>query len=193
MITELHKYSAVPEPLPKKLTWIQKICRYDKDVDLLNRQVNAFSELAAINKKVSDRVQLMLSEALRDRDLHAKVADKWQEKLIDANKLKDQYYQCAEKVLYENATLGRRLKFSVGHNHIEIIVGNPMCIAKNYIHKIGGAEASVSVCNPKDTYNWKTGVIQALENLCEDCGYSKESRRDLRKALAKKYPEVFEK
>jgi hypothetical protein len=91
--------------------------------------------------------------------------------------------------------IGRRLKFSVGHNHVEIIIGNPVCLCKNIDTSISeqtdNIVAAYSLCNKKDVYSWKTGVIQALDNLCENWTYSKERRRDLRKALAKKYPEIF--
>jgi hypothetical protein len=133
-----------------------------------------------------DRLELALSEALHDRDLHATVADVWQERLI-----------CVQKD-YIDATemIGRRLKFSVGHNHIEIIVGNPVTLCSNYVNDskyLDYTDNDISRCSEKDEYNWKTGAIQSLENLCEHSGYSKELHRDLRKALAKEYPGVFTK
>ena len=77
--------AVLEEKAPKKLSWIQKIRGYDKDIDVLERQVKAFSELAETNKRNADRLQSLLTEALRDRDLNARVADLWQEKLIKAN------------------------------------------------------------------------------------------------------------
>jgi hypothetical protein len=214
------KYIEVPEPAPdycRKVSWWQKIRGYDA----LSRQVDAFSELAEINKRNADmfekeykkliqikvdlqascnsaesmrdhyktqlksleslaiskaqkldETKFMLSEALRDRDLHAKVADKWQAKLID-----------------QNALLGKRLKFSVGHNHITIVVGNPITLFESF-NKI--TVRAYSQCSKKDTYNWKTGVIQSVENFCEEQDISKKNKREIMKALAKKYPEVFD-
>jgi hypothetical protein len=127
----------------------------------------------------------MLSEALRDRNLHAKVADNWQAKVKHANVI-------AEQVLCDNAIIGRRLKFSVGHNHITIIVGNPTTYIENCnTEKDMKFQWNVSRCSTKDTYNWKTGVVEALDNLCYHSEYADKLRRDLRKALAKKCPEVF--
>ena len=78
------------------------------------------------------------------------------------------------------------------HIHIEIIIGNPICVAKAFIQKDSFWDMSFSICNPKDVYNWKIGAVKALDNLCESAGYHKSLRRELMKALAKKYPEVFE-
>jgi len=90
--------------VPKKLSWFQKIRGYD---DLFARMESAES--------MRDHYKTAMTEALRDRDLNAKVADKWRDKLIEVN-----------------TTIGRRLTFSVGHNHVTIIVGNPICVAENY-------------------------------------------------------------
>ena len=184
------------QPAPKKLSWIQKIRGYDKDIDLLNRQVDAFSELSRDNKKayeiaceknndlcariqaveaMRDHYKTIMTEALRDRDLHAKVADNWQAKLID-----------------QNSIIGKRLKFSVGHNHVTIVVGNPVTYCQNLETDKERIGWSASMCSKKDVYNWKIGVIQSLDNLCEEKKYSQKLRRDLRKALAKKYPDIFE-
>jgi len=127
-----------------------------------------------------------LSEALRNRDLNAKVADCWQQRLI-----------CVQKDMSDaTEMIGRRLKFSVGHNHIEIVVGNPVTYIQNYNPESldeneCDIDVSTSMCSTKDVYDWKIGVIKSLDNICDDWGYSKELRRDLRKALAKKYPEIF--
>jgi len=91
-------------PEQKKLSWFQKIRGYD---DLQARCNSAES--------MRDHYKTAMTEALRDRDLNAKVADKWRDKLIEVN-----------------TTMGRRLTFSVGHNHVTIIVGNPICVAENY-------------------------------------------------------------
>lgn len=161
-----------PAKLPQKLTWLQKVRGYD--------YLKARCEAA---ESMRDHYKSLMTEALRDRDLHAKVADNWQQRLI-----------CVQKDYADfQEMIGRRLKFSVGHNHITIIVGNPVTYIQNFNitteDKFGDTDWSVSVCSPKDIYNWKIGVIKALDNLCEN--YSKDLRRDLRKAMAKKYPEVF--
>jgi hypothetical protein len=196
---------AVESTLPKKLSWIQKIRGYDElahdlemEIDnsnwlkenrikVLENQVEMFSALATTNKRNATRFESALSEALRDRDLHARVADNWQAKAKHANDI-------AEQVLWDNATIGRRLKFSVGHNHVEIIIGNPVTYIENFEttdikSKISGW--SISRCSKKDVYDWKTGVIKSLDNLCDEKKYTQKLRRDLRKALANKYPEIF--
>jgi hypothetical protein len=152
---------------PKKLSWIKKVRGYDK-------------------------LESMLSEALRDRDLHAKVADNWQVKLVEANCRKENLQIAADVMLKELNSYGRRIKFSVGHNHIEIIIGNPTTYIENCnTEKDMKFQWNVSRCSTKDTYNWKTGVIEALDNLCYHSEYADKLRRDLRKELAKKCPEVF--
>jgi hypothetical protein len=100
-----------------------------------------------------------------------KVADNWQQRLID-----------------QNETIGKRLKFSVGHNHITITIGNPITLIESF-NKI--TVRAHSQCSKKDVYNWKIGVIQAIENFCEQHEISKKQKREIMKALAKKYPEVF--
>jgi hypothetical protein len=115
----------------------------------------------------------------------SKVADNWQNKLVDANKL-------IEDIHNENTILGKRLKFSVGHNHITIVVGNPTTYIQNVNLENSADQWNISRCSHKDSYDWKTGVIKALDNLCDEAKYSQYMRRDLRKALAKKYPEIFE-
>jgi hypothetical protein len=148
---------------------------------------------------------LAISKA-RELKLMEKVADNWQQKAIDANKRADDFILDANNRLdqmeqdcqlmndimdEEEKIIGKRIKFSVGHNHIKIIIGNPATYCENYEsdkYRIGW---SVSLCSHKDVYNWKTGVIKSLDNLCNEKKYTQKLRRDLRKALAKKYPEVF--
>jgi hypothetical protein len=121
-------------------------------------------------------MSIAISKAL-ELEFMEKVADNWQAKLID-----------------QNSIIGKRLKFSVGHNHIEIVVGNPTTYIENCNTEFEEFtyQWTVSRCSHKDTYNWKTGVIEALDNLCVQSEYSHKLQRDLRKALAKKYPEIFE-
>jgi len=115
-------------------------------------------------------MSIAISKA-RELEFMEKVADNWQAKLID-----------------QNAIIGKRLKFSVGHNHITITIGNPITLFES-LNKI--TVRAHSQCSKKDTYNWKTGVIQAIENFCEQHEISKKQKREIMKALAKKYPEVF--
>jgi hypothetical protein len=191
---------------PKKLSWLQKIRGYDSlahelevEIDnsnwlkenrikVLENQVEMFSELAATNKRNANRLDYALSEALRDRDLHAKVADGWQTKLIEANKENAELI----KLVDEYCVLGRRLKFSVGHNHIMITIGNPITLCENFISDKCILEWSISRCSRKDAYDWKQGAIKSLDNYCDEHKHAEKLRRDLRKALAKKYTEVFD-
>jgi hypothetical protein len=79
----------------------------------------------------------------RELELMSKVADNWQNKLVDANKL-------IEDIHNENTILGKRLN------------------------------------------NWKTGVIKSLKNTFREENYPKELQREIKMALAKKYPGIFE-
>jgi hypothetical protein len=83
-----------------------------------------------------------------------------------------------------------RLKFSVGHNHITIIVGNPVTYCKNNNQYTFTHGHGISVCNPIDNYDWKIGAIVALENLCDACRYEKPFRKQLFDKLFSKYPEL---
>jgi hypothetical protein len=107
----------------------------------------------------------------RELELMERVADNWQAKLIE-----------------QNAIIGKRIKFSVGHNHITITIGNPVTLIESF-NKI--TVRAYSKCSHKDVYNWKKGVIQAVENFCEQHEISNKQKREIMKALAKKYPEVF--
>lgn len=125
-----------------------------------------------------DHYKTIMTEALHDRDLHATVADVWQQRLI-----------CVQKdIMDATEMLGKRLKFSVGHNHIEILVGNPITLFELF-NKI--TVRAYSQCSTKDIYNWKIGVIQAIENFCKQENLSKKKRREIFKAMSKKYPEIF--
>jgi len=118
-------------------------------------------------------MSIAISKA-RELEFMEKVADNWQQRLID-----------------QNETIGKRLKFSVGHNHITITIGNPATLCENFISNNGKLEWSISRCSRKDVYDWKQGVIHAVDNYCDEHKSAEKLRRDLRKALAKKYPEVF--
>jgi hypothetical protein len=87
--------------------------------------------------------------------------------------------------------IGKRLKFSVGHNHITITIGNPVTLCENFISSNGKLEWSISRCSCKDVYDWKIGAIKSVSNYCAEHKSAEKLRRDLRKALAKKHPEIF--
>ena len=64
----------IPENLSKtQVSWLQKIKKYD---DLQAR--------CSAAESMRDHYKTVMTEALYDRDLHAKVADNWQKKLIEA-------------------------------------------------------------------------------------------------------------
>jgi len=185
----------------KKLSWLQKIRGYDwleiarNDYQKLYYDMKARCQAA---ESMKYHYKEIMTEALRDRDLHAKVADNWQAKLIEANNKYDllERANVIGRIYDKMFNSQRRLKFSVGHNHVEIIVGNPITLCSNYRteDKHGDyTDNAISRCSEKDEYNWKLGAIQSVDNLCDEHKYTQKLRRDLRKALAKKYPEVFEK
>jgi len=188
---------------PEKKSWIQKIRGYD----VLERQVQAFYDLSGKNKSLYEREARArkLAEYMRDRykkvfleaihiidkqkslvveksrelALMEKVADLWQEKLIKKNE--------------EIMEIGRRLKFSVEHNNVEIIVGNPTTVCKvSMPSKLGNNIDfySVEICKPTDKYDYRIGAIKSLENLCKERRIKKEVRKVLFEKLFKKYPEL---
>ena len=196
-------FHGLPEPeKPKKKNVIQKIQDYDK----LQRR---YARILEGNKDLTlrcNKAESMLSEALHDRDFHATVADNWQAKLIEANKSHDEFkskvmarmdeIESACEYLNnvmdeEEKTIGRRLKFSVGHNHVTIIVGNPVtaCVLFNEVD--GKYFDAHAICNPKDTYNWKKGAIQSLTNLFDAWFVPSEiDRTEWFGKLFNKYPEL---
>ena len=164
---------------PRRKTWLQKI----RDYDGLDA---AYDRVVSRHNKLMDRFiasEAMLSEALHDRDLHATVADVWQQRLI-----------CVQKDLMDaTEMIGKRLKFSVNHQHILVIIGNPVTYCSvSYSCKGKPIEVypSLSVCNPKDEYNWKIGVIQAVENMCKYWIGDKDITKSIFDALFNKYPEL---
>jgi hypothetical protein len=189
----------------KKLSWLQKIRGYDRLAHELKMEVDNSNWLKE-NRVKPLQARCQSAESMRDHykqtaELHEAVAKQWQQKAVEANKRADDvtndyvsFLDELENELMEDQT-GRRLKFSVGHNHIEIVVGNPVCTAQNYNQVellLNGDDTATafSCCNPKDTYNWKTGVIQALENLCHFWKYDKMLTQSLFEAMFKKYPEL---
>jgi len=169
MELKIHVLSASASPdckitvKKKRKSWIEKILDYD----------NVFTRMLSA-ESMKDYYKEIVVVKSRELSLMDTIAAKWQ------NKLKDQ-----------NAILGRRLKFSVGHNHITITVGNPVTLCENFISSNGKLEWSISRCSSKDIYDWKQGVIHAVDNYCDEHKSAEKLRRDLRKALAKKYPEIF--
>lgn len=183
---------------PKKPTWIQKIRGYDivlsernswiKRYDDLQARCNSAEAMRDHYKEVFTVASISLgkqasiiTEKSRELKLMEIIADTWQQRLI-----------CVQKD-YADVTemIGKRLKFSVGHNHITITIGNPITLCENFISSNKKLEWSISKCSRKDVYDWKQGVIHAVDNYCDEHKSAEKLRRDLRKSLAKKYPEVF--
>jgi hypothetical protein len=116
-------------------------------------------------------------------------------RMLAAESMREHYKAVAETALWNSATNGRRLKFSVGHNHIEIIVGNPVTAC--YFH----SEAvdsdfdedflAVSILHKTDTYDWKRGVIESLENMIHNwIGNSYGDPAEYFNTLFTTYPEL---
>jgi len=112
---------------PKKLSWLQKIRGYDslKKAHEAEKQLN----ISLLKQRVDLQARCQSAESMRDHykqvsELHETVSKQWQQKAIEANL---DYLNCQSEKVNEKHydKTGRRLKFSVGHNHIEIVVGNP--------------------------------------------------------------------
>jgi hypothetical protein len=187
----------------KKLSWWQKIRGYDD----LQARCNSAEGMRDHYKETLESWESIAISKARELELMTKVADNWQAKAIEANKRADDFITDVNKYLdeievgceylnelmdEEEKIIGRRLKFSVGHNHITITIGNPVTLFENFISNSGKLEWSISRCSRKDTYDWKQGAIKSLDNYCDEHNHAKKLRRDLRKALAKKYPEIFD-
>jgi hypothetical protein len=173
---------------PKKLSWIQKIRGYDD----MRARCNSAEAMRDYYKESLDSWESVAISKARELELMEKVADNWQAKLVEANRRNDNLQIAAGVFTKELNRYGRRLKFSVGHNHITITIGNPVTLCENFISNNGKLEWSISRCSRKDVYDWKQGVIHAVDNYCDEHKSAEKLRRDLRKALAKKYPEVFD-
>jgi len=194
----IHIYSALAVPdckitvKPKRKSWIEKIRDYDRIERKLSDKQKEFDSLwKEFGKSFDNGCQMVRVIS----DLHDRIAST--EEMRDHYKTvfsetRNELVKQRSIINENNKILGRRLKFSVGHNHIEIIVGNPVTYAKNISSDGKKIEWDISRCSHKDTYDWKLGVRMALDNLCDDRKYSDKLRRDLRKELARKYPEVFE-
>ena len=172
------------------MNWIQKARDYDSlkiECEYQQNMKEYFMDLRQAWVDTAIYRQRVITSKVRDLAIKSQLVDSLQfevrEKTATVKELAgylDQY-----------DVLGRQLKFSNGKNHIEIIVGNPITLCINYVNPGDYTDSAISRCSEKDTYDWKTGVIKSLDKLCESAGYSKKSQRDLHKALAKKYPEVF--
>jgi hypothetical protein len=205
---------------PKKLSWIQKIRGYDRLDSAYDRVVKRHNDLTerhlALNARCNAaeamrdhyKTQLESWESLaiskaRELELMTKVADNWQQKAIDANThagaLDDIVNILSETISglsEETHAIGKRLKFSVGHNHIEIIVGNPIT-ACYFISPDSGLKdfndefMTVSICHKNDVFDWKRGTVEALENMVNAyLGNSYGDPAEYYNALFTKYPEI---
>ena len=83
-----------------------------------------------------------------------------------------------------------RLHFKVDGRRFEIIIGNPVTQCDMRDGKYTHYSAVTSVCNPKDTYNWKRGVIIALENFTDQNHFDRDLRKQCFDSMFKKYPEL---
>lgn len=167
---------------PKKVSWLQKVRGYD-DLQFRCQSAEAMRDHY---KTISELWQSTTIAKSRDLELMTKVADNWQKKLICVNK----DYIDATKMI------GRRLKFSVGHNHIEIIVGNPVTAcyftevddgSKEWVDRF----LDVSICHKNDQFDWKRGAIESLENMIKNYLESAYGDRvEYFNALFTAYPEL---
>jgi hypothetical protein len=169
---------------PKKKSWIEKIRGYDD----LQARCNSAEAMRDHYKTSLESWESLAITKTRELELMSKVADNWQNKLVDANKL-------IEDIHNENTILGKRLKFSVGHNHIEIIVGNPVTAC--YFHSetvdsdFNEDFLAVSILHKNDTYDWKRGAIEALDNMVHNwIGSAYGDPTDYFNALFTTYPEI---
>jgi hypothetical protein len=187
---------------PKKKSWLQKIRGYDHVVsewlswmkrynDMFERVQSAevmrdhYKQVFDESMKSLGRQSSIISEKSHELQLMSTVADVWQERLICVQK---DYIDATE-------TIGRRLKFSVGTYQITIIIGNPVtaCYFK-YPNLVEGYDETflvVSICHKNDIFNWKRGVIEALENMVKNwLGSAYGDQVEYFNALFTAYPEL---
>jgi hypothetical protein len=144
----IHSVLAVPDckitVKKKRKSWIEKI----RDYDFLQRQYNRVVES-------HNNLQARCNSAEAMRDHYKILLQEWQHTAIFRQ--------------HKLENLGRRLKFSVGHNHIEIIVGNPVtaCYFHNEVDNPDFNEdfLAVSILHKNDTYDWKRGAVESLDNM----------------------------
>lgn len=158
------------------------------------KQISKNTELAGwINENRPEKITWI--QKIRDYDYQKYMIDYWKDSrdmwrsIAISKSIELERMTKIADAWKEKATFGRRLKFSVGHNHIEIIIGNPICVAINFNEVDGNYDSSHSICNPKDQYDWKKGAIQAFTNLINDYQID---RSEWFNKLFKKYPELKE-
>ena len=169
---------------------IQKAIRYDRDIDLLNRQVEAFSELAGTNKKLYDSLWNELNNVMKEGfRLAVWISDTNKQLRVWKNVARQSHreYKILQKMLTKQVRIPARLRFHYGAARVEVLTGKPItwCRWEEGQFTLTG----ISKCNPKDTYNWKTGVIVAIENTTR-MYLLKDARKELFESMFKKYPEL---
>lgn len=92
--------------------------------------------------------------------------------------------------------IGKRLHLKIQNVRIEIIIGVPTTVCKvELVYPIAGDgrhlySIGMSICSEKDEYNWRKGVIKALQDAI------KQEERYVRNyiflELFDKYPELRE-
>jgi hypothetical protein len=115
----------------------------------------------------------------RELELMERVADNWQAKLIE-----------------QNAIIGKRIKFSVGNNKVEIVIGNPVTVCY-FVSPDSGLKdfndefMTVSICHKNDVFDWKRGAVEALENMVHNyLGTTYGDPADYYNTLFTAYPEI---
>ena len=184
----------------KKKSWLQKIRGYD---DLQARVQSAEAMRDHYKTQLESWKSLSISKA-RDLERMTKVADNCQAKLVEVNEKYTEYVDEANKRLdkmeeacqllneimdEEEKAIGRRLKFSVGTCNFTIVVGNPVTACYFIDTENEDEFLSVSICHKNDTYNWKRGVIESVENMAKNwLGTAYCDRTEMWTELFKKYP-----
>jgi len=173
---------------PKKLSWIQKIKKYDD----LQVRCNAAESMRDHYKQVFDEAMnslakqaSIITEKSRELKLMEKVAGNWQSKLIDANILVDSYKENEERSM-----IGKRLKFSTHGMKFEIVIGEPFTVCKFYHSLWEEGWFSVAKRNPKDQMDWKKAAVQSVENLCKEMIGDRDIQASIFEALFAAHPEL---
>lgn len=189
-MTELNELGRwVKENLPqKKLSWLQKANAYDG----LKARCDSAESMRDFYKDNSESWSSVAIAKSRELELMTKVADNWQEKCARLNeehaKVDQDYVATLEEVEQYLENIGRRLRFDIGHTHYIVIVGNPVTYAEVWDSGAEEEDYSVSICSEKDDYDWKIGVIKAVEKLCD--GYSRSTTKNVFDKMFTKYPEL---
>jgi len=114
-----------------------------------------------------------------------KFADTW----LAASRL-DYFKSAYDSRDYKPERIPPRLRFKVDGRRFEIIIGNPVTQCDMRDGKYTHYNAVNSVCNPKDTYNWKRGAIVALENFVDQHHLGHDLSKLCFESMFKKYPEL---